>query len=136
MDYNKYHNTLRLVDRFPSKSRKFVVFEYTYSPSGSAIHQAEYVPGTTAYIHNVIQHPDFRANMVNLFGNANYYTRRKTDFSKPIGEQLTNIRQLVVVVEDEMPPLIHLNETVLNPEEHDDNWYSNQTVYNDYQHNP
>jgi hypothetical protein len=124
MDYDKYRNALYVVNKYPGVTRKFVVLEYIHSPSESTILQTEYVPGTRAYIHNVIQHPDFRANMISVFGNVVFYTRRKQDFSKPLEDRLTNTRQLVIQLheeptavlnpeDDDMPPLIPcVNRTV------------------------
>jgi hypothetical protein len=116
MNYEKYRNLLCRVTENPDSTYKFVVFEYTYSPTDAPILQAEYVPGTRALIHNVIQNPDFAVNMRRLFGNyVTWYTRRKTDNTKPYNEQVTNIRQLVLVVADNVPPLIP--SPVLNPED-------------------
>ena len=117
MDYNKYRSTLYLAQRYPGVTRKFVVLEYTQSPSDSTILHAEYVPGTRVSIHNILQHPDFRFSMISTFGNVNFYTRRKQDYSKPLDERLTDTRQLVVEIReevlnpedefDDMPPLLY-----------------------------
>lgn len=107
MDYDKYRSLLSRVDQNPELTYKFVVFEYTHSPTDAPILQAEYVPGTRALIHDVINNSDFGLNMKRLFGDSIcWYTRRKTDLSKPHNDQLTNIRQIVVVIEDDIPPLI------------------------------
>jgi len=131
MDYNKYRDVLYSMERYPGISRKFVVFEYIHSPSDATVLQAEYTPGTRVPIHSLVQSPDFRTNIIRLFGDVNYYTRRKQDFSKPIDERLTNTRQLVVefspsaVSNDDyadMPPLIspdnsYVPRPVLSPED-------------------
>jgi len=110
MDYEKYRSLLSRVNQNPELTYKFVVFEYTHSTVDAPILQAEYVPGTRALIHDVINNSDFGLNMKRLFGDSIcWYTRRKTDLSKPHDEQLTNIRQIVVVIEDDMPPLIPLD---------------------------
>jgi len=106
MDYSKYRHQLYLADTYPNLARKFVVFEYTHSPFDAAVLQAEYVPGTRVPIHNVLQHPDFRSNVVRLFGDVNFYTRRKYDFSKSLAERLTNTRQFVIDILDTMPALV------------------------------
>lgn len=116
MNYSRYRHQLYLADTYPSLARKFVVFEYTHSPFDAAVLQAEYVPGTRVPIHNVLQHPDFRTNMVRLFGDVNFYTRRKYDLSKPMEDRLTNTRQLVVDIVDTMPPLVPVTDmSGLNP---------------------
>ena len=126
MDYATYQRMLIAAEHNPTNEYKFVAMEYTYSPIDAPILHAEFVPGTREFIHNVIYKPDFQTNMARLFGDATYYTRRKTDLSKPPGEQLTNVRQLVVVIKDDMPGLIDVtnheviwdgNRTVMNPED-------------------
>jgi hypothetical protein len=126
MDFDKYDRFLHRVRNYPDRDHRFVMLEYVESPSSSPISMSERVPGSKLTIHNVIMDPDFGQHMMRLFvnsDNVNWYTRRKLDYTKPFGmDQLTNTRQLVLVVKgelDEMPPLIPVETTtpVFNPEE-------------------
>lgn len=133
MDYVKYQKFLSDGAKFPDRDHKFVVFEYVESPCDSLIASSErLLPGTPS-IHSIISNPLFSDNMKFLFGDSDritWYTRRKVDQSKPFEEQLTNVRQLVVMMakevpldeEDTLPPLMPVNNPVLNPDIY--NFYS------------
>jgi hypothetical protein len=132
MDMNKYQQFIQKSVNHPTKEHKFVVLEYVESPIQSRIHRSERLPGSSTSIHSIIQNPDFDTNMQRLFVNSKkvgWYTRRKYDFSKPDGpEQLSDIRQLILLIEEQppeedysdMPPLVSAENTsqpVLNPEQ-------------------
>jgi hypothetical protein len=120
MDYAKYQKFLSDRAKFPDRDHKFVVFEYVESPCDSLITSSErLLPGTPS-IHSIISNPLFNDNMKFLFGDSDHmtwYTRRKVDQTKPFEEQLTNVRQLVVMIskevpldeEDTLPPLMPVN---------------------------
>jgi hypothetical protein len=130
MDFGKYQKFLQYADRYPQNDHKFVLFEYVESPTNALISRSERVPGTRISIHSVTQNPDFDANMKLLFKNSDrdsWYTRRKIDYTKSPQEQLSDTRQLVLLIKQEseddysdMPSLISaadVTRPVLNPED-------------------
>jgi len=133
IDFDKYQKFLHNVARYPKQNHKFVVFEYVQSPSDTLITRSERLPGSKMSIHNIIQNPDFDKHMTCLFGKPDrvlWYTRRKMDYTKPLEEQLSDTRQLIVLNKQEldedysdMPSLIPTgNDSYippLNPTEND-----------------
>ena len=130
MNFNKYQKFLQHASSYPQQDHKFVLLEYVESPCDALISRSERVPGTRISIHSVTQNPDFDTNMKCLFKNSDrdsWYTRRKIDYSKPAHEQLSDTRQLVLLIKQEsevdysdMPSLISaadVNSPILNPED-------------------
>ena len=126
MDYSKYQKFVTDSSKFPDMTHKYVIFEYTESPCDSLIICSErLLPGTPS-IHSIISNPLFGDNMRFLFcdnaDRVSWYTRRKVDYSLPFAEQLTNVRQLVLMYngevphDDDIPPLMPANNVVLNPD--------------------
>lgn len=124
MDYSKYQKFLSDSSKFPDMTHKYVIFEYTESPCDALIICSErLLPGTPS-IHSIISNPLFGDNMRSLFcdnaDRVSWYTRRKVDYSLPFAEQLTNIRQLVLMYSgevpphDDIPPLMPASNPVLN----------------------
>ena len=132
MNFSKYQKFLQHASSYPQQDHKFVLLEYVESPCDALISRSERLPGTRISIHSLIQNADFDANMKRLFGEADsWYTRRKIDYSKPAHEQLSDTRQLVLLIKqesDEMPELIptassvptfiDTSHPVLNPEDY------------------
>jgi hypothetical protein len=133
MDFDKYQKFLQRADRYPEQPHKFVVLEYVESPFDAMVSRSERLPGTRMSIHNIIQNPDFGENMTRLFGNTDrisWYSRRKLDYSKPVEDQLSDTRQVVVFIKkdpedySELPNLspastpTDATRTVFNPEEY------------------
>lgn len=128
MDFNKYQKFLQHADSYPQQDHKFVLFEYVESPCNALISRSERLPGSRVSIHNTIQDPDFNVNMKRLFGESDtWYTRRKIDYTKSAHEQLSDTRQLVLLIKQQpeedysdMPSLISpadVTPSVLNPED-------------------
>lgn len=127
MNFKEYQMFLQISKRYPKRDHRFVVFEYIESPCDSLIKKSQYFPTMTVSVHKAISHPDFADNMHRLFEaspRTTWYTRRKIDYSKPFEEQLSDSRQLVVIIKresedeyDDIPPLIPVNREILNPED-------------------
>lgn len=129
MNFSKYQKFLQRASSYPQQDHKFVLLEYVESSCDALISRSERLPGTKISIHSLIQNPDFDANMKRLFGEADsWYTRRKIDYSKPVQDQLSDTRQLVLLIKQEsddnysdMPALVSapvVNNVILNPEDH------------------
>ena len=131
MKFDKYQQFLQRAARYPEQDHKFVVFEYVQSPADAVISHSERLPGTRTSIHSLIQRSDFDQNMVRLFGECAWYTRRKIDYTKSPEDELSNTRQLVLLIkretEDDYSDMPSLNSNpnavlprpVLNPETDD-----------------
>ena len=132
MNFDKYERFLRQAEKSPKKDHKFVVFEYVESPSDAKINQSERLSGTNMTInnvlYNVLYNPHFDDNMKRLFGASDrhsWYTRCKIDYTNSVKGEVTNSRQLVLLIKAEsdeysdIPELITapaVANPVLNPE--------------------
>jgi hypothetical protein len=101
VDWPAFATALRKAKGNPTKKHYAVLFDYVYSCVHEPIAMIEKVKGMSVSVHDAIQHPKIDEWLMNTFctGNCQIYTRRKMDFTKTGMEQITHIRQLLVVFE-------------------------------------
>lgn len=101
----------------PHKVYRIVLFEYVHSGIYDTVVEMERVPGTTRFIHDVLNHNEVKNALRSLFAdkpNMRLYSRRKIDETKEGPESLTNYRQYVLRISPESLP-----SPILNPEDDD-----------------
>lgn len=128
MDHQKYIYMIESAITHPDRRYTIVLLEYTHSGINDRIAHIERMPGTTKPIHEILNDTRCLSRLNELFivnSSMRLFTRRKIDYTKPLGdEQITSIREVVVTIDPyafvrrrilsedscgDMPPLIPLN---------------------------
>ena len=94
----------------PADTHNIVLFEYIHSTINDTIAEMERIPGTSYFIHDMLQVHEMEQAMKTLFAtkpNMRLYSRRRLDDRG----RLTKYMQYTLVVFPEVPSPIHRGDT-------------------------